>query len=534
MKICSILFLILTLLTGSFAQKPTPEVLQKPLDENALKVRQDLAEALSIVENNYIGGKKLDYNDVFKKTIETMLHTLDPHSSYLDPQDTEFFNAQLNAQYFGVGMIIGDLSDEKGNSLGIYVRAPFESSPASRAGLRYGDKIIEINGLSMLGKSRDEVAGYLRGARGSTVKVTIERAGKREMFQIVRDAIPQASIPIAYMIRPGVGFIAMTKSFTQTTSDEFTRAMGDLKRQGMEHLIIDLRDNQGGYARQAKLVAQTFLPRGKTIYTERGRTGRVQKYVSENDSPDKTPIVILVNHQTVSAAEILAGALQDNDRALFAGETTYGKGLIQNTFKVENSAMLILTTARYETPSGRIIQRDYSGSLYEYYADAGAISSENRAKKGAQFKTESGRLIYGGGGITPDLILRSPSPTTSLQSKLNNTIWAFSMDLASGRIAGFEAYKIVRPIIFNYELKETDFPITPALFQAFRNFASEKFQIPPPQIDREREYIVRGMRSELVTAAYGLTTPLRVSNESDDQIKQAVKLLPQAKNLALK
>jgi carboxyl-terminal processing protease len=331
----------------------------------------------------------------------------------------------------------------------------------------------------------------------------------------------------------------MTGGFNQTTYAEFAEAMQNLKAAGMQQLVLDLRNNGGGLVSQAYRVANTFLRRGQSIFTQKGRIdGTGNTYNAENAAPDDTPVVMLVNRNTASASEILAGALQDHDRALIVGENTFGKGLVQNPFVLEYGSMLLLTIAKYETPSGRLIQRDYSdGSLYDYYTGASGDNTETPARpKGAESKTDSGRTVYSGGGINPDIAVKPDTITTDkarFQQKLNNPIFAYVLDLAYGKIKGFESYKVDRPISFSYDIKTQDFPVTDALFQDFKKFAIEKYGFTPAQIEREKEFVERSMRSELVTAAYGSTTSFQVFNEYDNQLKKAIELLPQAKQLAM-
>lgn len=505
-------------------------------------VEQDVAEALSIIESNHIDGKKLDYNELFKSSIDSMLHTLDPHSNYFDAKEFEQFRTDQSSRYFGIGATIGDLSDPNGNVIATYIKATFEGAPANRAGLRYGDKIVEINGTSVLGKPFTDVRNMLRGPRGTMAKLVVERlaTGKRESVEIIRDAVPQPSISESYMIRPGVGYINMSGGFNQTTYAEFAEAMRTLKSQGMQQLVLDLRNNGGGLVGQAYRVANAFLSSGQTVFTQKGRLdGTTEPYRAENNSPDQTPIVMLVNRNTASASEILAGALQDHDRALIVGENTFGKGLVQNPFLLDYGSMLLLTIAKYETPSGRLIQRDYSdGNLYSYYTKGGvsADDQEPDPPKGAESKTDSGRSVFGGGGISPDVPMKPQTIPTDLyrfQQKLMNPIFAFAMDVSMGKVKGFETYKINKPISFDYDIKAADYPVTDSAFQAFKDFAVQKYKYPPAQIDKEREFVERMLRSELVTAAYGSTTSLQVLNEYDNQLMRAIELLPQAKQLAL-
>ncbi len=501
-------------------------------------IEQDLSDALTVIQDHHVDGRKIDYNDLFKSVNDTMLHTLDPHSNYFDSKEAEQFRTEQSSQYFGIGALLGDLRDANGKVVATYIRATFEGAPANRAGFRYGDKIVSVNGTSMLGKTIAEVRTFLIGARGTQVKVTVERyaTGKQETVEITRDAVPQPSIPEAYMLRPGVGYIAMTGGFHHTTFPEFAQAMRDLRAQGMTQLVLDLRNNPGGLVSQAINVANTFLSRGQTILTQKGRIeGAGNTIAAQNVSPDRTPLVVLVNGGSASASEILAGALQDHDRALIVGEDTFGKGLVQNPFGLEYGSMLLLTIAKYETPSGRLIQHDYSnGSLYGYYNrdDENAPEPPKRAVS----RTDSGRTVYGGSGINPDVVVKAQTITLNAarqRQKLNDPIFNFALDVAYGKAVGFESYKIDRPIAFNYDLKAQDFVIGENLFQAFKKYATTKYNVPAAQVDKEREFITRLLRTELVTAAYGSTTSLQVFNEYDNQLKRALELLPEAKQLAI-
>jgi carboxyl-terminal processing protease len=505
-------------------------------------IESDVAEVLSLIEANHVNGKNLDYNELFKTSIDSMLHTLDPHSNYFDAKEFEQFRTDQSSRYFGIGATIGDLADANGNVIATYIKATFDGAPANRAGLGYGDKILEVNGVSMLGKPFSEVRTFLRGPRGTAAKLTVEKygTGKRETVEIIRDAVAQPSISEAYMIRPGVGYINMSGGFNQTTFAEFRQAMAQLKEAGMQQLVIDLRNNGGGLVNQAYYVANTFIGKGQTIFTQKGRLdGTADTYPSTNATPDETPLVVLVNRNTASASEILAGALQDHDRALIVGENSFGKGLVQNPFQLEYGSMLLLTIAKYETPSGRLIQRDYSnGNLYDYYTKGGTFRDENgnQTPTGAQTKTDSGRTVYGGGGIMPDQVIKPQTlsqDSLRIQQKLVNPVFAFSLDLAFGKIPGFDPYKVDKPIRFDYDIKPKDFEITDTIYQAFKNYAVQKYKVPANQIDKEKEFVLRTLRTELVTAAYGSQTSFQVFNEYDNQLLKAIELLPQAKQLAI-
>jgi carboxyl-terminal processing protease len=522
---------------------PSPATRPSSTAVNVDSIQKEFKEALSLIEQNYVGGTKLNYNDVVKTSIDTMLHALDPHSNYFDAKEFEQFRTDQSSRYFGIGATIGDLSDAEGNVIATYIKATFDNAPAHKAGLRYGDKIVEVNGESMLGKPFNEVRGFLRGPQGTKAKITVERleTGKLETVEIVRDAVPQPSISEAYMIRPGVGYLAMRGGFNQTTYNEFVRAMRALKAAGMQQLVIDLRDNGGGLVSQAYRVANAFLSDGQTVFTQRGRIqGVSERYSAQNRVPDKSPVVILVNRQTASASEILAGALQDHDRALIVGENTFGKGLVQNPFQLEYGSMLLLTIAKYQTPSGRQIQKDYSnGELYNYYTGGGSFRGEDApsAPRGEESQTDTGRPVYSGGGIQPDVEIKPrtiPIERARTQQRLANPVFAFAMQLSRGRVKGFESYKASYPIKFDYDINSTDFAVTEDLFKAFKAFAAKEYKVPEAQTEKEREFVERTLRTELVTAAYGSQTSFQVLNEYDDQLLKAIELLPQAKQLALK
>lgn len=541
------ILLFFSLAFGNITAQTVAEKLQKPSSKppvtkspvTAEDIELDMSEALAIIESNHVAGKTLNYNDVFKSAIDGMLHSLDPHSNYFDAKEFEQFRTDQSSRYFGIGATIGDLSDADGKIIATFIRATFEGAPANRAGLRYGDKIVEVNGTNVLGKPFPEVRNMLRGPRGTVAKIVVERygTGKRETIEIIRDAVPQPSIPEAYMIRPGVGYIAMTGGFNQTTYAEFTDAMRRLKAQGMKELVLDLKNNGGGLVSQAYRVANTFLDAGQVVFTQIGRLeGTTEAYRADNPNPEKIPLIVLVNRNSASASEILAGALQDHDRALIVGENTFGKGLVQNPFLLDYGSMLLLTIAKYQTPSGRLIQRDYSnGNLYDYYTNGGIGSDDVPIQpKGPESKTDAGRSVYSGGGINPDVFIKPDTITAEQarqQQKLANPIFAFALDLVYGKIPGFETYKVDKPIVFGYDIKPTDYPITDALYNTFKNFAENKYKIPSSLIDRERKFVERSLRAELITAAYGTTSSFQVFNEYDTQLSKAIELLPQARAL---
>ena len=547
-----LLIAALSLPTLIYSQQNTPPPPQSPIAGTvrgrvntparagaSAAIERDLSEALTVIQENYIDGNKLDYNVVFKSSINGMLHSLDPHSNFFDREEFDEFRTDQRSQYFGIGASVIDLRTN--GEVNTYIRATFPNSPAGRAGLLYGDRILEINGESMRGQPYHEVSKRLRGPLGTSVKVTIEHAAnaRTETVEITRDAVAQPSIPEAYMIKPGVGYIALTGGFNFTTGDEFRAALERLRGKGMELLILDLRGNGGGLVKQAISVARSFLQRGQLILTQKGRIrGSSDSIVSDNDMPDNTPLVVLVNRGTASASEIVAGALQDHDRALIVGETSFGKGLVQIPFPMEYGTAVMLTIAKYYTPSGRLIQRDYSnGGFYDYYTRGGSLRTERTSAPvnpaGPESRTDTGRVVYGGGGIAPDEVI-APRTVSPAQQRLNDPLFAFTLELARGRVKGFESYKVERSIEFGHDLKETEFPVTEALYKAFKDFATGQpsFKVTGAQLDRERAFIEARIRHELVTAAYGTITGYQVFNADDPQISRGIELLPRARELA--
>jgi carboxyl-terminal processing protease len=306
----------------------------------------------------------------------------------------------------------------------------------------------------------------------------------------------------------------------------------------MNMLVLDLRGNRGGLLIQAVRVANRFLQRGQMIVSQKGRfRDSSQSYAAVNPDPDGVPVVVLVNGETASAAEIVAGALQDHDRGLIVGETTFGKGLVQFPFQLDYDSALLLTIAKYYTPSGRLIQRDYSnGGFYDYYFPGGLAADKNKPnpQNGPESHTDSGRAVYGGGGIAPDEIVK-PGTISVAERHLRDVLFAFSLELVTGRVQGFEGYKIQRAIEFDHDLANEDYPITDPLFKELKKFAAAKpmFKVTPDQLEKSRSYAERQLRYNLLSAAYGYRTASQVFNDADPQIGKAVDAMPRARELAL-
>jgi carboxyl-terminal processing protease len=507
---------------------------------NALApIEDDFQEALKVIEEHYVDGSKLDYNAVFKSSITGMLRSLDPHSNYFDREEYDELKTDQRSEYFGIGASIQNYIS--GDDADTFITATFEGAPASHAGLRFGDRIVAVDGVKMTGKQSLEVRDKIRGPRGSVVNVTIERAGSKqiETVQITRDTVPQPSVPDAYLIKPGVGYVDMTRGFNYTTTDELQAALDELHAKGMTSLVLDLRNNPGGFLDQALRVAELFLPNRALILTQKGRYGDAVKE-SANLKPDQTPLVILVNGGTASASEIVAGAMQDHDRALIVGKTSFGKGLVQSIIPLEYGAGLTLTSAKYYTPSGRLIQRDYSnGALYDYYTHGGTISldqKESAAKPtGAEKHTDTGRAVYGGGGIAPDENI--DARTISLfQRRLLSPAFFFSRDVVNGRVAALAAYKVQKPIDFEHGLEPADFAITEPVWSAFKAYVlgQPALKMTAAQLDHNRDFIETQLRFNFVTAAYGRVIAERVLILGDDpQVAKAVDTVPRARDLTM-
>lgn len=512
----------------------------RPAADATQVIEKDFEEALRVIERHYVDGSKLDYNSAFKSSILGMLRSLDPHSNYYDHDEYEELKTDQRSEYFGIGASIqsyffGDDGDT-------FVTATFQNSPAARAGLRFGDRIVAVDGVKMTGKPSLEVRDKIRGPRGSVVKVTIERAADNRLqtVEIKRDVVPQPSIPDAYMIKPGVGYIDMTRGFNYSTTEELQDALDKLHARGMNSLVLDLRNNPGGFLDQAIHVAEVFLPNGQLILTQKGRNGlRDNTYRSANNAADPVPLVILINQFTASASEIVAGAMQDHDRALIVGETSFGKGLVQSIIPLDYGAGLTLTSAKYYTPSGRLIQRDYADSgLYDYYTHGGSRRGDDSAIAkivGPEKKTDSGRPVYGGGGIAPDESV-GPRTVTVAQRRLLGAIFAFARELVNGRVPAPATYRVRGAINFEHELKPNDFVVTDSIVGAFKDFLTTDpaFTNLAPLVDRNRAFVELQVRFNMVQAAYGRVMAERVFLATDDkQLARAVAALPRARDLAM-
>ncbi|HET7706947.1 MAG TPA: S41 family peptidase [Thermoanaerobaculia bacterium] len=502
-----------TLLGGFYGNHlsgaPTPTELHKRLKEYT-----DLLGAVSTWAPEDITSDKFVYS-----SIDGMLRTLDPHTSFLEPKEYTDMQDRQKGTFYGLGILVTKRNDQ------VTVITPLEGTPAARLGIRAGDVISEVEGVATEDLPLDDVVKRLKGPKGSTVNIKILRVGIEEPIPltITRAAIPTNSISNVLMIRPGVGYVRI-KDFTSTTVRELGDAIDKLQSEGMQRLVLDLRQNPGGLLDAAVGVADHFLEKGQMIVYTKGRTpDAAQDYFAPGKHDRvEVPLVVLVNRGSASASEIVAGAIQDHDRGLVVGETSWGKGLVQSVYSLQYGAGLALTTSKYYTPAGRNIQRDYS-SFYDYYvADEGTDIAEVPLSQREQFKTDTGRVVYGGGGITPDVIVKQP--------ELSRTTQVLE----------------VRSAIFNYAVEyaakhpdlTAEIEITPAIVEDFVKFAAAKDFAPIADIRdalakaEDRRYIERALKAEIVAAKFGFDASYRFRLQGDAQVEKALELFPEAQKLA--
>ncbi len=467
-----------------------------------------LAEIMGLVQRNTV--EPPTPKQITHASIQGMLHTLDPHSNYMDEGEFRHMREDQRGSFFGIGSIIQQQPE------GIVIVSTVRGGPSEKAGLRAGDYIQEIDSKSTEGWTSSQAVEKLRGDKGTIVEVAIQRMGVPGLlrFSLTRAEIPSNSVTFAFMLTPSTGFIAI-KEFGETTSAEFERALQNLKKQGMKELMLDLRDNGGGILDAAIGISQQLLGPNELIVSQRGRGGKDvgQTRTPKGSALDPFPMVILINRGSASASEIVTGAVQDHDRGLVVGTTSWGKGLVQSVITIGRSRGLLLTSARYYTPSGRSIQRDYQHGLDDYYLPEDG--EEAAPPKGPEYRTDLQRTVYGGGGITPDFFVT--------QGQLS----AFTATLR-GRHAAFFKFAIQEKDKLTVKPQQDADPQVMARFKAFLQgqkipFTETEWGDPQNQVQMQRQ-----VTYELHNVSFGTESGFRYLCGQDPQIKKALEVMPEA------
>jgi carboxyl-terminal processing protease len=496
------------------------------------QLADEFKEAISEIQENYAG--KVDLELFGKHAILGMLHQLDPHSAFFTKAEFDEVQTEQSSRIYGIGVTIAKRYDH------VYILSATPGAPGHRAGLRYGDAIIAIDKQNVDEWTSQQVMHRVRGEKGEPVEITVERAGTPNPItvRVRRDEVKLPSVRNAFIAgQGGTGYIALTGGFSSKTDEELNEALTQLKLEGMRQLVLDLRNNPGGLLDEAIKVSTRFLAPGEKILEVRGRDEESSAHVYEapdNNEPEAIPMVVLVDRQTASASEIVAGALQDHDRALIVGENTFGKGLVQGVFRLWGGTGLVLTTAKYYTPTGRSIQRNYANvSFYDYYLNRGEDqSAAGNPQHGDALRTDLGRTVYGGGGITPDVEIKAPPSS----SRLFYGIFDFVRQLVAGQMQGLRAYRIAE---CQYKTKVSPeeinrYPVTDELLAAFRQYISNKpqFNVSEERINANLNYIRAQMRREIITAAHGPEAGDQVYLSDDVQFRKAFESLDRARVLA--
>jgi carboxyl-terminal processing protease len=468
-----------------------------------------LTSALSIVNQNFADQVSSE-KEIYQGAIPGMLRTLDPHSSFLDPAEYADMQRKQRAQYFGIGMLIS-MDGPK-----VIAMEPFPGSPAWKADLRRGDVIVAIDGKDVTKKDSGAVADMLRGPRGTQVRVSVMRDGATEpvTLTVTRGEI-ETSLVDAFWYKPGIAYLKVTSFEAQNVAKDVEAALQRLDESKIQGLILDLRENRGGLVTEAVSLAGRFLRDGQVVVSHRGRAEREQMFKAKaNALAQKYPIVVLVNGNSASASEIVSGALQDHDRAIILGDTTFGKGLVQAQFPLDQGAALLLTIAHYYTPSGRLIQRDYSHkSFFDYYYARKEPTQNSDDMK----TTDTGRKMFGGGGITPDVKYDNPHYSLFQQRIYRSSvIYRFASKY-------FGPNKPALPV--NWQPDEQ-------LMARFKDYLqSNDFPMTNAEFERDKQWLREQIRDEFYLRAFDKKTSDRAIISDDPEVAKAVEALPQADKL---
>ena len=481
-------------------------------------------DVLHHIADEYVEEK--DPADLYRMAITGLLDQLgDPHTTFMTPDEYEGLRIQTTGEYGGLGIQIGVRNDW------VTVIAPLPETPAERAGLQSGDRIIEVNGESTRGWDEDQAVSRLRGPNGSTVTIKIARMGSDEPipFTITREEIHVQSVRNAFMLEQGIGYVALNV-FSETSTQEVRTSIDNLRRQGMRALVLDLRSNPGGLLDQSISLSDLFLDRGEQISEVRSRDPRERQEFrarTPDEYPDM-PIVVLVNGYSASASEILAGALQDHDRALVLGETTYGKGSVQTLFNLDDGYALKLTTARWYTPAGRSIQREHDENEdmvvfdeLEGADDAPATVVVDTDSAAPEYRTDAGRVVIGGGGIVPDLLVRDT--LTTAERAFYTAVYEDAATYTNVR------YRYVLDYVHANPGLTRDFQVTNAVLDAyFRALTEAGVEVTRADFEAAREPIRRQLGYEIVQTKFNETEARRRANAEDPQVQIAAEILRQA------
>lgn len=501
------------------------------------KIASDYREALDVIDKNYAGTVKRE--DLLEKSVQSMLWTLDPHSAFFTTEEFRKLNEEQESEFYGIGVSILQHRD------GVYIQSIIPKTPADKAGLRYGDRFLEVDGKNATEWTSAELSKNVRGPAGTSVNVKIERPGvaKPLEYTITRGGVPLPSIRNYFMLPDGVGYVGLSGGFQQTTAAELDEAIAELKKKGMKTLVLDLRNNPGGLLQQAIKVVSRFVPESKTVVSVKGRSrdGRMVELPTEGGEVQDLPLVVMINGGSASASEIVAGAVQDYGRGVVIGTDSFGKGLVQRVFPLPFGTGMTLTTARYYTPYGRSLQRDYSnGSIYDYYThqsgdDGATEGTEARPKPaGSPVTTANGRVLYGGRGIEPDIKV-SPLAFTPLRARLNEAAFFFVRQLVAGQVKGFENFRRDKQT-FVPTIEPGDLQVNDKLFEAFRAFtiADKANGLSAENINSQADYARTRVREELATAFYSTEAGAQVLLETDPQVLKAIESVAEARKMAAK
>jgi carboxyl-terminal processing protease len=474
---------------------------------------KSFTRVLSVVERNYADPVDTD-KVIYDGAIPGMLHVLDPHSNFFDPKQYALFKEEQQGKYYGVGMTISQRDNQT------VVLAPFPGSPAYKAGIRPGDIVLKVEGKSCDGLTGTEVAEMLKGPKATVVHISLGREGWDKPIEVAvtRDEILRPAVEYFTMVRPGIGYVRLV-SFSETTDSDVADALKQLDFPKLDGLILDLRNNGGGLLSQAVGLSDMFLDKNEIVVSHRGRSSPERRYYAVRGNQGlEVPIVVLINGQSASASEIVAGAIQDHDRGLIVGETSFGKGLVQTQLPLSEDTALLLTTARYYTPSGRLIQRDYKNvSLYDYH-----YNPQPPTKPEVKL-TDSGRQVFGGGGITPDDVVAAPKPDDFQQMLYRRGVF-YSQQQGVGDFTRY--YLGEKPDITK------DFVVNDAVVTDFRKYLDkQKIKYTDGDIQANIVWLKWQIKREVFTSYFGLNDGYKVELQDDVQLEKAIDLIPQAKAL---